>query len=270
MRATTDERRHAGVGTWHPRTLIEGFLDERFETSPNVFFVPHDVEQPMWSDASPIGAYPRRSEASMERGIRATQASSGSEPRRVATSACSWSPRARIWVASTPWQLTLLGMYAEVGANVAETLVLAKEIGASQNARELSALRRELMDELLLHRHLVEIGGRLGVSHAAAAPSEVFPLLAERLHEVLPIKSLTINRVDDLTRTFRPIYHSEPGKVAEAMLRFEAPIGAGATGRGSTGSAMGDRERGRGPAGDRRSRHARRGRAPDGRPGPHR
>jgi hypothetical protein len=57
-----------------------------------------------------------------------------------------------------------------------------------------------------------------------------------RLQEVLPIKSLTVNRVDDLTRTFRPIYHSDAGPVAEAMLRFEAPIGAGATGKAALAS----------------------------------
>jgi signal transduction histidine kinase len=58
----------------------------------------------------------------------------------------------------------------------------------------------------------------------------VFDLLTQRLREVLPIKSLTINRVDHVTQTFRPIYHSDPGPVADAILRFEAPIGAGATG----------------------------------------
>ena len=124
-----------------------------------------------------------------------------------------------------PWQLHVLGMYAELGANIAQTLLLAKEIGEKQTEREVNALRRELMDELLLHRHLVEIGGRLGGTQAAAAPNEVFPLLAERLHEVLPIKSLTVNRVDQATQTYRPIYHSERGPVEEAMLRFEAPIG---------------------------------------------
>jgi signal transduction histidine kinase len=231
VRATTDDRRHAGVGTWHARELIEGFLDDRFERSANVFFVPHDDEQPLWTDAGtgpnattldgamagcwhPRDAALVRIRTSSQRDLGVLVVTAGSDP-----------------VPFTPWQFQMLGMYAEVGANVAETLLLAKEIAASRSERELNALRRELMDELLLHRHLVEIGGRLGVSHAAAAPTEVFPLLARRLQEVLPITSLTINRVDDLTRTFRPIYHSELGKVAEAMLRFEAPIGAGASGK---------------------------------------
>jgi NAD(P)-dependent dehydrogenase (short-subunit alcohol dehydrogenase family) len=58
-------------------------------------------------------------------------------------------------------------LFVEEGAKVviagrrkAEGEGLAKQLGASQNERELSALRRELMDELLLHRHLVEIHER--------------------------------------------------------------------------------------------------------------
>jgi signal transduction histidine kinase len=55
-------------------------------------------------------------------------------------------------------------------------------------------------------------------------------LVVERLTEVVPIQSATISRVDHTGETIRPIYHSQPGPVAEAMLRFEIPFGVGATG----------------------------------------
>ena len=68
---------------------------------------------------------------------------------------------------------------------------------AHPNARHMPSLltrrrrlRKELTEELALRRHLLEIGDRLGAA-SASATSDIFPLLAERLASVVPIKSLT-------------------------------------------------------------------------------
>ena len=120
-------------------------------------------------------------------------------------------------------------LFAVVGANAAENVTLLGEIGALEAERTMQTLRRELEDEVALHRSLLEIQNRLGLASAAASV-EIFPLIVERLAEVVPIQSATISRVDHNAQSIRPIYHSEPGAVADAMLLFEIPFGIGATG----------------------------------------
>jgi signal transduction histidine kinase len=89
-------------------------------------------------------------------------------------------------------------------------------------------LRRELEEELALRRHLLDIGDRLGAASASAS-SDIFPLLAERLSSVVPIKSLTIWMVDHGVQRIRALYHSEP-EVEDRIMTHEFPIGDGATG----------------------------------------
>src|SRR6266540_6062850 len=69
-------------------------------------------------------------------------------------------------------------------------------------------IRGELEEELALRRHLLDIGDRLGAA-SASATSDIFPLLAERLSSVVPIKSLTIWMVDHAVQRIRALYHSE-------------------------------------------------------------
>src|SRR6266702_3341832 len=70
--------------------------------------------------------------------------------------------------------------------------------------RSQRRLQQELEEELALRRHLLEIGDRLGAASASAS-SDIFPLLAERLSSVVPIKSLTIFTADQATRPIRAV-----------------------------------------------------------------
>ncbi|HYV01854.1 MAG TPA: GAF domain-containing sensor histidine kinase [Actinomycetota bacterium] len=89
-------------------------------------------------------------------------------------------------------------------------------------------IRGELEEELALRRHLLDIGDRLGAA-SASATSDIFPLLAERLSSVVPIKSLTIWMVDHAVQRIRALYHSER-EVEDRIMAYEFPIGDGATG----------------------------------------
>ncbi len=124
----------------------------------------------------------------------------------------------------------LLRLFAMVGANAVENVLLVREIAGLEEEREKQQLRRELEEEVALRRSLLEIGGRLGAASASAS-SDIFPLVAERLAFVVPIKSLTIWMVDHDAGLIRPLYHSEPGPTREAVMAFEFPFGMGATGR---------------------------------------
>jgi signal transduction histidine kinase len=123
----------------------------------------------------------------------------------------------------------LLRVFAMVGANAIENALLTREIAGLEAEREMKQLRHELEDEVALRTSLLEIGSRLGAASAGAS-KEIFRLLAERLSMVVPIKSLTVSTVDNETQTVRPIYHSEEGVVADAVLQFEIPFGLGVTG----------------------------------------
>jgi len=96
-------------------------------------------------------------------------------------------------------------------------------------SRNRKRLHKELEEELALRRHLLDIGDRLGAASASSS-SDIFPLLAERLSSVVPIKSLTIWAVDHAARRIRALYHSEP-EVEDRVMAHEFPIGDGATGR---------------------------------------
>jgi len=123
----------------------------------------------------------------------------------------------------------LLRVFAMVGANAIENMLLIREIAGLDEEREKRLLRLELEEEVALRRSLLEVGGRLGVASASDS-SDIFPLVAERLAFVVPIKSLTIWIVDHDAQLIRPLYHSDPGPVADAVMAYEFPFGLGATG----------------------------------------
>jgi signal transduction histidine kinase len=124
----------------------------------------------------------------------------------------------------------LLRVFAMVGANSVENVLLVGELARLEHERETQELRKELEEELALRRSLLEVGSRLGVASASAS-SAIFPLVAERLSSVVPIKSLTVWMVDHGAERIRPLYHSEPGPIAQAVMSYNFPFGLGATGR---------------------------------------
>ena len=217
------------VGTTNEHSVFDEFLDPQYEVIPDVFFVSHEVRHPTWEKIednvvmptftwSGSGWHP--ADACFVR-LRTT------EGKDLGTLSVDSPINQPILDRS---EFELLRLFAVVGANAAENLMLLGEIGSLEAEREMQTLRTELQEEVALHRSLLEIGNRLGLASAAAAPVEIFPLIVERLGEVVPIQSATISRVDHATQTIRPIYHSDAGPVADAMLRFEIPFGIGATG----------------------------------------
>ncbi len=222
------------VGTANPRSTLESLLQPEFEVIPDVFFVPHDAHHPSWErmgDTVMVPAFGWRGPGYWHPEDGCFVRLRTSEGRDLGLLSIDSPTDQAIPDRDT---FRLLRLFALVGANAAENLLLLREIGSLEAEREMQQLRRELEEEVALHRSLLEIGNRLGLASAAVASREIFPLLFERLSEVVPIQSLTIARVDHATQTVKPIYHSEAGPIAEAMLRFEVPFGVGATGRAVT------------------------------------
>lgn len=219
------------VGTDNPRALFEQLLRPQYEVIPDVYFVPHEDRLPAWEE---LGAnvvrpeYPWSGPGYWHPEDACFVRLRTSEGRVLGTLSVDSPTNQPIPDRDT---FHLLRLFAVVGANAAENLMLLSEIGSLEAERTMQSLRKELEDEVALHRSLLEIGNRLGLASAAVASREIFPLLAERLAEVVPIQSLTVSRVDLGAQTIRPIYHSEPGPVSDAMLRFEVPYGSGATGK---------------------------------------
>jgi signal transduction histidine kinase len=216
------------VGTSNSRAVFEEFLDSKYEVIPDVFFIPHEAMHPTWNKlggnvVTPVFQW----------------AGTGWHPEDACFIRLRTTEGRDLGVLSVDSPISqpipdrsgfeLLRLFAVVGANAAENVTLLGEIGALSAERQMQTLRRELEEEVALHRSLLEIGNRLGLASAAASV-EIFPVIVERLAEVVPIQSATISRVDHNAQSIRPIYHSEPGAVADAMLMFEIPFGIGATG----------------------------------------
>lgn len=219
------------VGTQNPRALFEQLLAPQYEVIPDVYFVPHEFQHPAWGELGDnvvMPAFGWRGAGYWHPEDACFVRLRTSEGRVLGILSVDSPTDQPIPDRDT---LQLLRLFAVVGANAAENLLLLREIGSLEAEREMQSLRRELEEEVSLHRSLLEIGNRLGLASAAVASREIFPLLGERLAEVVPIQSLTISRVDHNTNTIRPVYHSEPGPIAEAMYRFEIPFGMGATGK---------------------------------------
>ena len=128
-----------------------------------------------------------------------------------------------------PATFELLRLFAVVGANAVENQQLATEIASLESERRMRELREELEEEVFLRNSLMEIGSRLGAASATGA-SDIFPLLAERMATVVPIKSMTIWSVDEHEQSIQAIYHSEPD-IAETVMAYRFDFGVGATGQ---------------------------------------
>jgi len=216
------------VGTENARSVFEEFLDPRYEVIPDVYFISHEAMHPTWGKLGdnvvmPVyewgGAGWHPEDACFIR-LRTTE---GKDLGILSVDSPVEQP------IPDRSGFELLRLFAAVGANAAENVTLLGEIGSLEAERQMQTLRKELEEEVVLHRSLLEIGNRLGLASAAASV-EILPLIVERLGEVVPIQSATISRVDHALQSIRPIYHSQAGPVADAMLRFEIPFGVGATG----------------------------------------
>jgi signal transduction histidine kinase len=214
-------------GTRNDRTAIERVLLPRHEIVPDVYFIPHDAALTL-DQISATVAIPNHGWHGpgfwhpMDACLVRMRTSQG---KTVGLLSVDSSTDQRIPGRD---EFELLRLFAVVAANAAENVLLAREIGSLEAEREMQVLRGELEEELMLRRSLLEIGGRLGAASAAAS-TEIFPLIAERLGEVVPLQSFTVSRVNHTTQTIRPIYHSVES-VADAYLSFEVPFGTGATG----------------------------------------
>jgi signal transduction histidine kinase len=227
VRAAVGEGSEALMDSWSRRDAFEELLDPAHETVSDVWFIPHDAGV----DVDRLGAV-------------YTPAHGWQGPGY-------WHPDDMCFVGLRTSQGQLVGilsidsaidqrvpsrdafetlrLFAMVGANAIENALLTKEIASLEAEREMKALRQELEEEVALRKSLLEVGSALGAASAADS-RDLFPLLAERVAMVVPIKSLTVSTVDDQTRTIRPVYHSEEGAIADAVLQFEVPFGVGATG----------------------------------------
>jgi signal transduction histidine kinase len=215
------------LDTWSPAEAMDALLQPVHEIARDVFFIPHDADVPTgglgavhtpvhrWSGPGhwhPLDMCFVRMRTSAGRvvGLLSVDSSIDQGIPDLAT-------------------FELLRLFAVVGANAIENHLLSNEIESLEAERRMRELREELEEEVLLRRSLLEIGGRLGAASAGGA-GEIFPILAERLATVVPIKSLTVWSIDLPARRIQAVYHSEPD-IAEAVLAHRFEFGIGATGR---------------------------------------
>jgi len=223
------------AGTWSSFDALEALLDPRHEIVPDTFFVPHEAQVPTgglgavhvtpheWS--GPGHWHP------LDMCFIRMRTSSG---RCVGILSVDSAVDQRIPDLAT---FELLRLFAVVGANAIENHLLSTEIESLEAERRMRELREELEEEVSLRRSLLEIGGRLGAASAGGA-GEIFPVLADRLATVVPIKSLTVWSADVPGRRIRAAYHSEP-EIADAVLAHRFDFETGATGRSvATGESV--------------------------------
>ena len=225
------------VGTWSPRAEFEALLLPRYQVVPDVYFLPHDDEL----DYSRLGAIHTPDAAWLGPGhwhpndmcLVRMRTSKGKALGILSVDATGDRP--------IPDQemFEVLRLFAVVGANAAENVMLMGEVRVLEVGRETEKLRRELQEEATLRRALLEIGTRVGTATAMVG-EDVFGLLAERLGAVVPIKSLTIYVMDPAGEMLRPSYHSNDNPTdTEAIMAFPVPVGIGATGTaGLTGERV--------------------------------
>jgi signal transduction histidine kinase len=212
------------LGTWSHADSWEHLLDPRYEVSRDVFFVPHDagvegeslgaIHTPQHEWSGPGHWHP------LDMCFVLMRTSSGGV---VGILSIDSSVDQAIPDEAT---FELIRLFAVVGANAIENHLLSTEIEAERRMREL---REELEEEVVLRRSLLAIGERLGAASASGA-GEIFPVLAERVATVVPIKSLTVWSVDATRERIQAVHHSEP-EIAEAVMAFRFDFGVGATGQ---------------------------------------
>ncbi|MDP9341115.1 MAG: ATP-binding protein [Actinomycetota bacterium] len=227
VRAVVGEGEAELMGTSTPRGAFDDLLLHGDEIVPDVTFIPHDRDV----DLGKLGAIHTPAHGwpgpgywhPMDMCIVRMRTSRGEVLGLLSVDSDIDRPIPDVR------SFEVLRLFAMVGANAVENVLLVREIAGLEEERERHQLRRELEEEVALRRSLLEVGGRIGAASAAAS-SDIFPLVAERLAFVVPIKSLTIWMVDHDAGLIRPLYHSEPGPVADAVMAYEFPFGVGATG----------------------------------------
>jgi signal transduction histidine kinase len=212
------------LGTWSHVASWEHLLEPRHEIFRDVFFIPHDagltgdelgaVHTPEHEWSGPGHWHP------LDMCFVLMRTSSG---RVVGILSIDSSVDQAIPDEST---FELIRLFAVVGANAIENHLLSTEIEAERRMREL---REELEEEVVLRRSLLAIGERLGAASASGA-GEIFPVLAQRVATVVPIKSLTVWSVDATRERIQAVHHSEPD-IAEAVMAYRFDFGVGATGQ---------------------------------------
>jgi signal transduction histidine kinase len=228
VRAGVGEGTDELMNTSTKRPDFEALLEPRFEVAPDVYFIPHTHEP----DLSKLGAVYQREAAWKGPGYWHTndmcfvrmRTSQGKALGILSVDATADMP------IPTLEQFDVLRLFAMVGANAAENVMLMREVQDLGIEREMQSLRQELQDEVALRRSLLEVGIALGA--ASSGPSEgIFELLAQRLAAVVPIKSLTIYVTDAVTPVLTPLFHSEDDAPdREAIMSFAIAFGEGATG----------------------------------------
>jgi signal transduction histidine kinase len=123
----------------------------------------------------------------------------------------------------------VLRLFAVVGSNAAENVMLMREVNDLSVEREMKVLRQELEEEIALRRSLLEVGTKLGAATSATS-RDVFELVSGRLQDVVPNKALTIYVTDREAGICRPIYHSADEPDMDAILAYDIEYGVGCTG----------------------------------------
>jgi signal transduction histidine kinase len=215
------------LDTWSEAQAMDAVLDPSHEIVRDVFFIPHEAGVPTdalgavhtpehgWSGPGhwhPLDMCFVRMRTSAGRVVGILSVDSSIDQR-----------------VPDPATFDLLRLFAVVGANAIENHLLSDEIQSLEAERRMRELREELEEEVSLRSSLLEMGGRLGAASAGGA-GEIFPILADRLATVVPIKSLTVWSVDAPARRIQAVHHSEP-EIAGVVLAHRFDFGMGATGR---------------------------------------
>ncbi len=95
----------------------------------------------------------------------------------------------------------------------------------AENVERLHSQQAELEHQLEGQRRLLEVNERL---LSTLDPAGVLDLIADSLKAIVPYDSLTVYRVDLVSRSRRAVISRD--RFAEEILAFEAPLGPGITG----------------------------------------
>jgi signal transduction histidine kinase len=215
------------LGTSSTQEAFEQLMDQRYEVVPDVYFIPHDMEAdldqlsavvaPTFDWQGPGFWHPA------DMCLIRMRTSRGKELGIISVD----SPEER--PLPTLEMFEVLRLFAMVGANAIENVMLMLEVKDLAVERQMKRLRQELQEEVALRSSLLDIGTKLGAASSSAS-EDIFTLLAQRLNAVVPVKALTIYFADHDARACRPIWHSAGDPDTEAILRFDVPFGMGATG----------------------------------------
>ena len=208
------------------RSALESLMAPQFQVEPDTYFVPHDA-LPQVSDLAGEGdrfewlgeGYWHPGDVCLVR-MRTSR-------RRALGVLVADSPAPQPLPDATTFEQ--LRLFCVVASNALENLLLVREVRDLEMQHEMDQLRQALEEEVALRGSLLEIGMKLG-SVGTDNSHDIFQLVAERLHGVVAISSLTIYVSDTGSRVTRPIFHSEDTPDRDAILSHAVPFGVGATG----------------------------------------